>query len=75
MKSAIAFHVEGLRAEGMAVPAPSSSSSVRRDPGLDRDAGNRIRPPAWTGSSDRGAISAVYNASPQRSQRPPSLSS
>ena len=27
MRSAIAFHVEGLRAEGMAVPPPSSSSS------------------------------------------------
>ncbi len=27
MRSAIAFHVEGLRAEGMGVPAPSSSSS------------------------------------------------
>lgn len=27
MKSAIAFHVEGLRAEGMTVPRPSSSSS------------------------------------------------
>ena len=34
MKSAIAFHVEGLRAEGMAVPPPSSSVVVRRDPGL-----------------------------------------
>ena len=27
MKSAIAFHLEGLRAEGMAVPAGQSSSS------------------------------------------------
>ena len=27
MQSAISFHVEGLRAEGMAVPPPSSSSS------------------------------------------------
>ena len=27
MKSAIALHVEGLRAEGMVVPPPSSSSS------------------------------------------------
>lgn len=27
MQSAIAFHVEGLRAEGMVVPLPSSSSS------------------------------------------------
>ena len=27
MQSAIAFHVEGLRAEGMPVPPPSSSSS------------------------------------------------
>ena len=27
MKQAIAFHVEGLRAEGMPVPAPSSSST------------------------------------------------
>lgn len=27
MQSAIAFHVEGLRAEGMSVPPPSSSSS------------------------------------------------
>jgi predicted RNase H-like HicB family nuclease len=27
MQSAIAFHVEGLRAEGLVVPPPSSSSS------------------------------------------------
>lgn len=27
MKSAIAFHVEGLKAEGMVIPAPNSSSS------------------------------------------------
>ena len=27
MKSAIAFHLEGLRAEGMPIPQPSTSSS------------------------------------------------
>jgi predicted RNase H-like HicB family nuclease len=27
MKSAIAFHIEGLRSEGMALPTPHSSSS------------------------------------------------
>ena len=27
MKGAIAFHLDGLKAEGMAVPQPSSSSS------------------------------------------------
>ena len=27
MKSAIRFHIEGLRSEGMAVPTPHSSSS------------------------------------------------
>jgi predicted RNase H-like HicB family nuclease len=27
MRDAIAFHLEGLKAEGMAVPEPSSSSS------------------------------------------------
>ena len=27
MKDAIAFHLDGLRAEGMAIPKPSSSSS------------------------------------------------
>jgi predicted RNase H-like HicB family nuclease len=27
MKGAIAFHLEGLKAEGMAIPRPSSSSS------------------------------------------------
>ena len=27
MKNAIAFHLDGLKAEGMAIPQPSSSSS------------------------------------------------
>lgn len=27
MKAAIAFHLDGLKAEGMAIPKPSSSSS------------------------------------------------
>jgi predicted RNase H-like HicB family nuclease len=34
MQSAIAFHVEGLRAEGMVVPPPPQLIVVRRDPGL-----------------------------------------
>ena len=32
MKDAIAFHLDGLRAEGMAIPKPSTSSSYSRFP-------------------------------------------
>ena len=33
MKNAIAFHLDGLKAEGMAIPDPSSSSSYVEIPG------------------------------------------
>ena len=34
MKNAIAFHLDGLKAEGMAIPVPSASSSYVEIPGV-----------------------------------------